>query len=166
EALDRCGSTEGGIVLAPDLTPIPYKTLAGLVRGNAERFAAQGVKRGDLVAIALETDLEHVVAFLALVAMGAVPVSVKPQRTPGDDYAADLARILDRFGVRRAYATLPRSAGVEPVAWDAGAVSASAPIAEVSPSDTCFVQFSSGSTSDPKPIPIRHGNLMSNLRSI
>jgi fatty-acyl-CoA synthase len=148
-------------------TSIAYAELAELVRGNVEHFAALGVRPGDRVAIALETDPEHIVAFLALVALGAVPLSVKPRRGPEADYALDVGRIAARFAARFAYRTLPSVEGVTALAWDASARSTRpGAIAEADPGAVAFVQFSSGSIAEPKAVPIRHENLAANLAAI
>ena len=146
---------------------VSYARIARLVRGNAAHLAAQGIRRGDRVVMALETDLEHIVTVLALMAMGAVPVSVKPRRGSVDDYAADLGALAARFGIHAAYRSLPPLAGVPAVSWDPDAASDDAAlVAAVDAEDVAFVQFSSGSLGDPKAIPIRHGALMHNLGSI
>jgi fatty-acyl-CoA synthase len=146
---------------------ISYADLGARARGNAEHFWSLGVRPGDRVAVSLENDLEHVVALLALVAMGAVPVSVKPRRGPVDEYAAALGRLCGRFDVRFAYHTLPPLEGVAAVGWAEGARSQSfAAFADAGPEDLAVVQFSSGSIGAPKAVPIRHGALSDNLGAI
>ena len=146
---------------------VSYAALGALVRGNARHLAGSGVGRGDRVAIAIASDLEHVVATLALIALGAVPVSVKPSRGASDDgYASSLQRLVTRYGVRFAYRSLPEL-GVAAVAWDPGAAAGDdSVLAAVDPDDTCIIQFSSGSLGDPKPVPIRHASLVENIRAI
>jgi fatty-acyl-CoA synthase len=169
DALARLDRGDAGLTFLEGgaSSSVAYADLADLVRGNADHFAALGVRRGDRVAIALETDLEHVVAFLSLVALGAVPLSVKPRRGPAADYALDVGQIAARFGARRAYHTLPALEGIAPLAWDANARGRRpGAIAEADPDDVAFVQFSSGSIAEPKAVPIRHRNLTANLGAI
>jgi len=166
--LAALGREDAGLTFlgAPPVA-VPYARLARLVRGNAAHFARLGIARGDRVMVSLETDLEHVASVLALMAMGAVPVSVKPRRGSVEDYAAALSAIAARFAVRASYASLPPLSGAQTIAWDPAAESDDASlIAEVSEEDVAFVQFSSGSLGDPKAIPIRHGALMHNLAAI
>ena len=157
-----------GITFASALEDgVTYQALGALVRGNARHLAASGVRRGDRVAIAIASDLEHVVATLALIAIGAVPVSVKPPRGAADEgYAGGLRRLAARYELRRAYRSLPEL-GVPAIAWDPGAADGDgAAFADASPEDACIIQFSSGSLGEPKPVPIRHASLIANLRAI
>jgi acyl-CoA synthetase (AMP-forming)/AMP-acid ligase II len=165
EVLAGMDSEVYGLTLPPAF--VSYRALRASVLGNARHFVSQGVRRGDYVAMALESDREHIVALLSLIAIGAVPMSVKPCRGSATNYEADLQRTFSRFGVTRAYRTLPEILGTHRVAWDGDAQSDDLGlVADVSHDDICFVQFTSGSTSDPKPIPIRHESLMANLRTI
>ena len=168
DVLRRLAESRHGLWLAGAAgASVSYAELGALVRGNARRFAAHGVGRGTRVAIAIDSDLEHVVALLALIALGAVPMSVKPRRGADDDGHRDgLRRLVARYGIERAYHTLPEL-GVPTLAWDARATSADDRVyAEVTADDLCLVQFSSGSLGDPKPVPIRHGSLCANLDAI
>jgi fatty-acyl-CoA synthase len=152
---------------AGKLTSLSYGELGRLVARNAEHFYEAGVRRGDGVAISMRTDVEHVVAFLALMALGAVPFSLKPPRAGSESHASDVARLCGRFRIHYCYHTLLAGDGPRPISWRADAAGAGplAPAA-VSPDDVAFVQFSSGSTSDPKAVPITHRNLMANLSAI
>ncbi|HEU4410297.1 MAG TPA: AMP-binding protein [Polyangiaceae bacterium] len=168
DVIARLGRADAGLTFGARAdVALSYAELAELVRGNAEHFRALGVRRGDRVALSLETDPEHVVALLALVAMGAVPVSVKPRRGAVDEYAATLGRLCGRFGVRYAYHTLPALEGTTAIGWSETARSkGSSALAEAGPDDLAVVQFSSGSLGAPKAIPIRHGALLANLGAI
>ncbi|MEZ4364431.1 MAG: AMP-binding protein [Kofleriaceae bacterium] len=145
---------------------LTYGDLAGLIRGNARHFQDLGVRRGDRVALSIESDLEHVVALLALIAMGAVPVSLKGPRTGDDQYAATLRRLVTRYGVAYAYRTLP-DLGVPTLTWAPGATTAAdLGLVDVDADDPCIIQFSSGSLGDPKPVPLRHSSLLANMHAI
>jgi fatty-acyl-CoA synthase len=77
-----------------------------------------------------------------------------------------LSRLCNDFGINYAYSTLPIP-GARRIAWDPEAVATNLkPIAEARPEALALVQFSSGSTSVPKPVPISHANLMANLEVI
>ena len=144
-----------------------YAELGALIRGNAAHFGAAGVRPGDRVALSLESDAEHVVMLLTLIAMGAVPVSIKPRRGPGEDYAGMLRGVCQRFDVRFAQHELPVPPTVRPLSWDEHArTSDPVPAAGARPDDVAVVQFSSGSLGAPKAIPLRHRNLLANLRAI
>ncbi len=119
DVIGRLDRSDAGITFGgPAEHTVSYAELAKRIRGNAAHFRALGVHRGDRVAIALDNDPEHVIALLAMIACGAVPVSVKPHRGSVVDHAAMLRRICDRFGVRFAYHTLPRLDGIRSIGWN------------------------------------------------
>ncbi|NER99325.1 MAG: fatty acyl-AMP ligase [Symploca sp. SIO1B1] len=152
---------------ASQVTSVDYSQLRSLIIGNAEHFRALGVSRGTRVVICLKTDVEHIVSFLAFIAIGAVPISIKPAKTINDVYIRDLAKLCSKFNIQYGYHTLPLPSGLVSLVWRSSASSTNlAAIAEVEPNDLVFVQFSSGSTSAPKAIPISHKNLMTNLSAI
>jgi fatty-acyl-CoA synthase len=150
-----------------EVVSLTYADLGRLIIGNIEHFQSLGIGRGERVIISLKTDLEHIVSFLAFIAMGAIPISIKPARINNDIYVKYLGDLSSRFGIHYGYHSLPLPDGILPIAWrsDASSVNSTV-IAEIEPQDLAFVQFSSGSTSLPKAIPISHANLMANLSAI
>jgi fatty-acyl-CoA synthase len=172
ELLARLSRPDAGVRFGTrDAVELSYAELGDRVRGNALHLHQLGVRRGDRVAISLDSDVEHVVTLLALIALGAVPVSVKPRRGDVAAYAEMLGGLCQRFAVRFYYHQLPTPTGcaVAPraVAWDAAARTAvQLAFPRARPDDIAVVQFSSGSLGDPKAIPLRHRNLVENLRAI
>jgi fatty-acyl-CoA synthase len=163
------GSREVGIswLQSEGIISVDYARFGALVAGNAEHFHSLGVRRGDSVAITVSTDVEHIVAFLALIGLGAIPVSIKPARMTSDAFLLETSLSCDRYQVDYCYHTLPLAPRFRRLAWRPEALSTKrSMIVETEPRDIAFVQFSSGSTGHPKPIPITHGNLMSNLSTI
>jgi acyl-CoA synthetase (AMP-forming)/AMP-acid ligase II len=146
---------------------LDFAELGDLIAANVNHFHAQGIKPGDAVAISIRCDVEHVVSFLALISLGAIPVSLKPRLAQSASYVAETEQLLDRYQINYRYHTLLPNSRSRPICWQAkpGGAKCSRPF-EPQPDDVAFVQFSSGSTSDPKPIPITHRNLMSNLSAI
>jgi fatty-acyl-CoA synthase len=148
------------------LEAVTYAELGARVFGNAKRFADLGIERGDRVAIAMESDLEHVVAFLSLMALGATPLSLKPRRGSVEEHAKHVAALASRFRFRATFGDLPACDGVLAITWNPDARSDDRKIVcDVGPDDIAFVQFSSGSLGDPKAVPIRHGMLLENLEA-
>ena len=154
---------------ASKVISLDYTQLRNLIIGNAEHFRSIGISRGTRVVISLKTDVEHIVSFLAFIAIGATPISIKPAKTttPNHIYVQDLAKLCSKFDIQYGYHTLPLPSALVSVVWHSNASSVNlAAIAEVEPDDLAFVQFSSGSTRIPKAIPISHQNLMANLSVI
>ncbi|WP_223634100.1 AMP-binding protein [Corallococcus sp. EGB] len=151
---------------------VPYREFSARVAGAAEHFRARGVAPGTRVVLPFETSASVIFAFLGLMELGALPLSVKPYilSTPKGPYRDFLARIRERYG-----ATVvldgPSLAGLDlplerlPLPPD-GARGPGVKLREVAPGALAFVQFSSGSTSFPKGVPITHENLAANLRMI
>ncbi|MBX3191029.1 MAG: AMP-binding protein [Labilithrix sp.] len=171
DVIARLDRDEAGITFLSATSSVPafvsYRALGSMVRGNVEHLTSLGIRRRDRVAVALETDLEHVVIVLALMAMGAIPVSLKPRRGSIEEHARYVDALVRRFDVRWAHWPLPACAGLRSFGWSDGARSDDASvIAEVEPEDVAFVQFSSGSLGDPKAVPIRHESLLANVRAI
>jgi fatty-acyl-CoA synthase len=166
ELIARLDRTDAGVVTLDPAGSLTWAEVGALARGNAARFAAEGIARGDRVVLAMDNDLEHIVVFLALMTLGAIPVSVKPRRGPEAAYAEQLARLVASYGIRSTYRTLPAIAGTRAISWDPEARDPAAPVAIVRPDDIAFVQFSSGSLGAPKAVPIHHAALLDNMRAI
>ncbi|MDT5233620.1 MAG: hypothetical protein QOI39_4120, partial [Mycobacterium sp.] len=152
------------------------------VRQQALSIAAdlvgRGVRRGDRVAIVLPTCPEFVACFFGVLCAGAVPVPLYPpvrlgrldeyhQRTAAMLKAVDAVLVITDERIRRFLGV-----AVESAAPPLGCVTASAldgtPAGEVDADsdDLALIQFSSGTTNDPKPVALTHANLLSNLAAI
>jgi acyl-CoA synthetase (AMP-forming)/AMP-acid ligase II len=148
------------------------------VRTRARRFAAalrrEGVRPGDRVAIVLPTSPSFADAFFGAVLAGAVPVPLYPPVRLGRmaEYHRSTARLLDACGARmvvsdgRVRLLLgPAVAQARPELGLrlAGELLERAPAeteVDADPSSLALIQFSSGSTVDPKPVALTHRNLM------
>lgn len=161
---------------------IPYAELYRRMLFHADHLRRQDVGAGQTVVVPLVTDIDVIGSFLALVWLGAVPVSVSGQMAGQDRraYARQILSLRERFGfdrilVDRALGQVleedtgfdPRMAA-DPYPPQLDPDRAAPPIApaRTGPADLVFVQFSSGSTGDPKGIQITHRNLTTNLRLI
>ena len=138
----------------------------------AASLAALGVARGDRVALVLRTEPAFLDAFFGCWLAGAVPVPLYPPVRLGrlDEYAAATARMLavsgarlvvSRGGVRRLLGAALARARPALGCADADALLAAPPVpaAAPSPDDVGLVQFSSGSTVDPRPVALTHAAL-------
>jgi acyl-CoA synthetase (AMP-forming)/AMP-acid ligase II len=144
------------------------------VRERALRVAAGlqalGIGLGDRVALVYPTGIEFFEAFFGAILAGAVPVPLYPPVRLGrmSEYLRRTARMMELAGARLVLADrrIRRILG-EAVAearpalgcrgLDELAIQASglSPVA-VTPSDLALVQFSSGTTVDPKPVALSH----------
>jgi acyl-CoA synthetase (AMP-forming)/AMP-acid ligase II len=146
------------------------------VRARAERAAAalvgMGIEAGDRVAIVLRTEPAFLDAFFGAWLAGAVPVPLYPPVRLGrmDEYAAQTGRaiavsgarvVVSGGGTRRLLGAAIERARPPLGCRDAAALGrVPARISrEVPPDALGLVQFSSGSTVDPRPVALTHAAL-------
>jgi fatty-acyl-CoA synthase len=144
----------------------------------AADLSARGVRKGDCVALVLPTCPAFVECFFGVMLAGAIPVPLYPPVRLGkfDEYhrktaamleAVDAALVVTDQRIRRFLGV-----AVEKAAPRLGCVTASdlgiADAVEVGlgSDDIAFIQFSSGTTHDPKPVALTHENLLYNLATI
>ncbi|GAB2596794.1 hypothetical protein GCM10027168_31980 [Streptomyces capparidis] len=151
---------------------VAYRDFPERVAGHADFFRDQGVGPGTRVLFPFETSTSVIMSFLALMEIGAVPLSVKPlvMNTPRDTYEDFIGRVARDFGAARVL-RVPTLAAVDlpapalPLPPE-GIRTPGARLRTPGDDELAFVQFSSGSTSFPKGVPIRHGRLRANLGMI
>jgi acyl-CoA synthetase (AMP-forming)/AMP-acid ligase II len=161
----------------------PFFTHAGIERASA-RFGgalqALGAKKGDRVALILPDNADFVFAFLGAIRAGVVPVPIYPPTGLGKlaGYLENTLHIVEKSGsrllvtsgeIKRMLGTIQAKApALEKVIAVEGIRSAREDLrpVKVSLDDTCFLQFTSGSTSRPKGVIVTHGNLAANVRAI
>src|SRR5436305_1476173 len=160
-------------------------TYAGLLarsRAVAAGLARLGVGPGQAVGLMLPTGLEYFAAFFGVQLAGGVPVPLYPpaRRSQIEDHLRRQAGILPTAGAevlvtlpevltlaRLLRAQLPGLRKVVTVAELSAEkeMAAGAPVT-VRESDLAFLQFTSGSTGNPKGVMLTHANLLANLRAI
>ena len=161
-------------------------TFGALFEG-AERVAAdlarRGIGRGDSVALMLPTSRDFFLAFAGALLAGATPVPIYPPFRAGRiaEYAERQSAILANAGAR-VLVTFREAAGVakllkplvpslESVAT-ADALAQSRAAAPLGPrvhsraEDLALLQYTSGSTGNPKGVMLTHSNLLGNVRAI
>jgi acyl-CoA synthetase (AMP-forming)/AMP-acid ligase II len=159
---------------------LSWAEVDGRARRAAGALVAGGVRPGDRVAIVLRTEPAFLDAFFGALHAGAVPVPLYPPVRLGrmEEYLASTARMLRVSGARAVVTSrmvariLGRAvAGAGPgldlgVVDAAGLASGRETLVPRAPSDLALVQFSSGSTVDPKPVALSNANLVSQVDSL
>ncbi len=160
-----------------------YADLARRVRAVAAGLARLGVGPGTAVGIMLPTGLDYFASFFGAQAAGGIPVPLYPpaRKSQIEDHLRRQAGILRTAGAVvlvtfSEVLTLARQVGAQlpglKVTTVAELSAASAGAGEiflpppVRAEDIAFLQFTSGSTGNPKGVVLTHANLLANLRAI
>jgi acyl-CoA synthetase (AMP-forming)/AMP-acid ligase II len=134
---------------------------------HAGAFARAGVARGDKVALVYPTCAEFFASFLGALRLGAIPVPLYP--TLGVEPTANILRDAEtvavatigwfRQGVDASVALAPGVRAVlEPPDLEAGETPSRLP--EASDEDLAFIQYTSGSTGQPRGVMLTHRNVV------
>ncbi|HMQ30090.1 MAG TPA: acyl--CoA ligase [Chloroflexaceae bacterium] len=168
-------------LVAPGRPPLSYAALRANVAALAGQLQALGLGRGDRVAIAMANGPEMAIAFLAAAtAATAAPLNPKYRRDEFafyyDDTAARALIVAPGTQEEARAAMTPGMFVVEAAPDEQGALSfAPGPGAPrphprdadfATPDDVAMILHTSGTTSRPKRVPIRHRNLATSAANI
>jgi fatty-acyl-CoA synthase len=161
---------------------VPYHELAAQVRALGHKLAARGLAPGARVGIIVPHPEDFVPAFLATVSVGLVPVPLYPPLAMGrlDAYLEGTARVLgaadaDLLLTTDKLATLLWSIKAkipslrDVVTLETLAAAPAPPPADLvrpRPGDPVFLQFTSGSTAEPKGVVVTHQSLLAQCTAI
>lgn len=159
---------------------VSYARLLAAARRVAAGLIARGVAPGDRVALMLPTGLDFFAAFHGALHAGAVPVPLYPPARPAqlEEHMRRVAGIIASAGAvwlitdprARLFADVltarcPALGG----AVTAEELSRSGELAAAVPrqaADIAFLQYTSGSTGEPKGVMLTHANLLANIRAM
>jgi acyl-CoA synthetase (AMP-forming)/AMP-acid ligase II len=190
DLLERARETDGRGLRLLDRrereTFLPWSEVVRRAERTAAALRAAGVRPGDRVALVFPTGEEFFDAFFGALAAGAVPTPLYPpvrlgrlpeyhRRTAGMVRAAGARLVLADGRVRRLLGqamaearpalgcrTLAEIGDDLPDGENGGGLLAAA----VSPDDLGLVQFSSGTTVDPKPVGLTHRALLAQTETL
>jgi acyl-CoA synthetase (AMP-forming)/AMP-acid ligase II len=150
--IDRAEADPDRLAYEDDAGSVTYGELLARAEEQAARLAAMGVEQGDRVALVLSAGVAFAETFWALQLLGAVPCSLNP---------ASPQKTLERR------AEIIRARLVLTDAWlaDAPAPRGNVPEAEIDPSDLAHLQFTSGTSGDPRAAMVTHANVFTYLRA-
>ncbi|MCH9670470.1 MAG: AMP-binding protein, partial [Gammaproteobacteria bacterium] len=159
---------------------LTYGELANQAARIAAGLAKLGVGPGDSVALMLPTGRDYFCTFAGILVAGAVPVPIYPPVRPSQ-LEAHLIRhekILENAHAK-VLVTVPAALAISRVvqshvpsledvttAADISTLSASVFTYVAKPDDTALLQYTSGSTGDPKGVVLTHANLLANIRAM
>ena len=161
---------------------LSYGELMSRAGNVAESLRERDVRPGDAVALMLPTCREYFESFLGILFAGAVPVPIYPpyRAKQLEEHLRRQVNILDNarasllicaghadIAARFLRARLPSIRAVLPAASLASqAARGSRSLPRVGPSDPALLQYTSGSTGDPKGVVLTHANLLANIRAM
>ncbi len=154
-----------------------YRDLIRGVASVAHSLSEHRIEKGDRVALLSENRPEWMIAYLAVIAYGAVIVPLDAQMTD-----KEVALLLASSGSKAAFVSeatrqkLPRNVPLTVISFDPGMVVPFPDMltahhdAAIPPSppagDLAAILYTSGTTGDPKGVMLSQGNLASNLESV
>jgi 1-acyl-sn-glycerol-3-phosphate acyltransferase len=161
-------------------TPITYRQLYDGALGYAARLSQAGLQPGQMVAIMLPTCKEYLFSFYGVLLAGGVPVPLYPpaRLTTIEDHMTRHVGILKSAGATimitipeaKALAYLLRAQveSLHAVLMPSDLEGSGAGFAPVrgKPGDIGFLQYTSGSTGNPKGVVLSHANLLVNVQAM
>lgn len=180
EALAAAAASSEGIVFVDDCegeTTLPYRTLYAQSKEAAGALARLGVSAGERVALVLPTSPEFVSVFFGVLLAGAVPVPLYPplRLTHFESFQRRTVQMVKSAGASLIVTSERLTPFLHEIAIEAGpshglvlAERLQGPSAAfaAAPDALALVQFSSGTTVEPKPVALTHRQLLANVAAI
>jgi acyl-CoA synthetase (AMP-forming)/AMP-acid ligase II/acyl carrier protein len=160
---------------------VPYKDVYARALGILHHLQAVGARRGDKMIIFLNNNEQFLDGFWAAVCGGIVPVPLAVGIS--DEHRHKLLRVARKLGNPLLYTDAKSLERLQALADQVGEsalfaqlkaraflvesitdISKAGKLVRPVPEDLAFIQFSSGSTSEPKGVMLTHGNLLANTQ--
>ncbi len=155
------------------VTKQTYQDLYVAAKQIASGFSNLGLKQGDNIIIATRYNRETIELLWGSFLLGLVPTILQPPMT-FSGYNPSVVKLLDVYEQLAGPCIFTSQEVNDTGNLPAGKLvhrneldcSGEFPVPRLVPDDLAFIQFSSGSTGDPKGIMLTHGNLVANIDAI
>jgi len=160
--------------------PITYAMLYEGAKGVATLLQEHGLESGGAVVIMLPSSQEYFFSFLGILMAGGIPVPIYPPARPSqlEDHMRRHSQILQNCDAR-ILITVPEGKRVaqllQSLVPNLESILSTSDFQDsttdtlfpaISPNDIAFLQYTSGSTGNPKGVMLTHANLLANIRSM
>jgi fatty-acyl-CoA synthase len=157
-----------------------FEALEAEAHKRAGQLQALDLKQGDRLALVIADPAEFVLSFVSATVAGDVPVPIYPRASfkAKNAYVETVSHIVATSGAKVLLTTESTKPVVDEVFTQNPALARLSTVEQlaqlpeqaprlpsVQPSDLCFLQFTSGSTSLPKGVMVTHENLLANARA-
>jgi len=148
-----------------------YGQILSRAKSLAAALAEIGVGQGDRVVLILPNGPDFFYAFYACMLLGAVAVPVFPETAPERNFKiaglcqASCMIIPPDRSDRDAFTSMGQVQNL-PVLFSDAAAQAPLALPRLDRDDLAFLQFTSGSTGDPKGVMLTHANLITNVKQL
>ena len=157
-----------------------YSELLAGAQTVAAGLQQNGIHPGDTIVLMLQAGREYFFSFFGVLLTGAVPVPIYPPARPSqiEDHINRHTRILQNC-VTSMLITIPEAKHVATLLKArVGSLKSIVTVEElmnthyrltptdIRPNDVAFLQYTSGSTGDPKGVILTHANLLANIRAM
>ena len=180
--LIESGRDDAVAIAAHEAAPLTYAALRALVDRSVRSLNGLGVGRGDRVGIVLPNGPEMATAFLSVASAAAsAPLNPAYRQDEFAFYLEDLkAKALiveagsvspalsaaEKLGVKLITLTPEPEAGAGAFRLSGSATGSAAQPGPAEPDDVALILHTSGTTSRPKIVPLRHANIWTSARNI
>ena len=159
---------------------ITYQQLKDTAARVAGGLQQRGLQPAEPVAIMLPSGPDYFYSFIGILLAGGIPVPIYPPARPSqlEDHMHRHVRILANC-LARTFITVPEAKGVAHLlksqvpnlqhivtADDLATSTAISTMPVLTTNDIAFIQYTSGSTGNPKGVVLTHANLLANIRAM
>jgi 1-acyl-sn-glycerol-3-phosphate acyltransferase len=158
---------------------ITYRELHAAAQPIAAGLAARGLQPGQTVALMLPTGMDYLASFFGILLAGGIPVPIYPPARAAqiEEHLRRHRKILANAGAALLI-TVPQARAVahmlQAATPELGTILTPEQLATPLPppafrahaGDIAFLQYTSGSTGDPKGVALTHANLLANIRAL